>query len=60
MEMSWCFSDARDDPVVGVIILTGEFKVTSYRGWDGAPTVGTVLTLSSVPSSSQVMSWTCS
>jgi hypothetical protein len=24
MEMSWCFGDARDDPTIGVIILTGE------------------------------------
>ena len=24
MEMSLCFADARDDPKVGVIILTGE------------------------------------
>lgn len=23
MEMSWCFTDARDDPRVGVVILTG-------------------------------------
>lgn len=26
MEMSWCFNDARDDPRIGVIILTGAMQ----------------------------------
>jgi hypothetical protein len=26
-EMSWCFADAREDPAIGVIILTGACAV---------------------------------
>ena len=31
MEMSWCFADAREDPAVGVIILTGEGPLAFCR-----------------------------
>uniref|UniRef100_A0A383V5B7 1,4-dihydroxy-2-naphthoyl-CoA synthase n=1 Tax=Tetradesmus obliquus TaxID=3088 RepID=A0A383V5B7_TETOB len=34
MEMSWCFTDARDDPRVGVIILTGEGPLAFCSGGD--------------------------
>ncbi len=30
-EMSWCFADAREDPAVGVIILTGEGPLAFCR-----------------------------
>lgn len=33
-EMSWCFADARDDPSVGVIILTGEGSEAFCSGGD--------------------------
>eukprot|EP00195_Chlamydomonas_chlamydogama_P006856 CAMPEP_0202911746 /NCGR_PEP_ID=MMETSP1392-20130828/55789_1 /ASSEMBLY_ACC=CAM_ASM_000868 /TAXON_ID=225041 /ORGANISM="Chlamydomonas chlamydogama, Strain SAG 11-48b" /LENGTH=343 /DNA_ID=CAMNT_0049602373 /DNA_START=42 /DNA_END=1073 /DNA_ORIENTATION=- len=36
MEMSWCFADARDDPDVGVIILTGEGSLAFCSGGDQA------------------------
>lgn len=31
LEMSWCFSDAREDPAIGVIILTGEGPLAFCR-----------------------------
>eukprot|EP00877_Chromochloris_zofingiensis_P015125 jgi/Chrzof1/9867/Cz04g19010.t1_ECHID[v5.2] len=34
MEMSWCFADARDDPAVGVIILTGQGTMAFCSGGD--------------------------
>ncbi|KAI8476481.1 MAG: ClpP/crotonase-like domain-containing protein [Monoraphidium minutum] len=34
MEMSWCFSDARDDPAIGVIILTGAGDLAFCSGGD--------------------------
>ncbi|WIA08998.1 hypothetical protein OEZ85_008412 [Tetradesmus obliquus] len=34
MEMSWCFTDARDDPRIGVIILTGEGPLAFCSGGD--------------------------
>lgn len=33
-EMSWCFADARDDPQVGVVILTGEGSEAFCSGGD--------------------------
>lgn len=30
--MSWCFADARDDPEIGVIILTGDSRVADAMG----------------------------
>ena len=33
-EMSWCFADARDDPSIGVIILTGEGTDAFCSGGD--------------------------
>ncbi|KAI7837539.1 hypothetical protein COHA_008626 [Chlorella ohadii] len=33
-EMSWCFADAREDPAVGVIILTGEGPLAFCSGGD--------------------------
>ncbi|GFR46797.1 hypothetical protein Agub_g8429 [Astrephomene gubernaculifera] len=35
-ELSWCFSDARDDPDVGVIILTGAGDLAFCSGGDQA------------------------
>lgn len=32
LEMSWCFADARDDPEIGVIILTGDGSVADAMG----------------------------
>ena len=32
--MSWCFSDARDDPRVGVVILTGAGDLAFCSGGD--------------------------
>eukprot|EP00878_Enallax_costatus_P002351 GHUV01002527.1.p1 GENE.GHUV01002527.1~~GHUV01002527.1.p1 ORF type:complete len:336 (+),score=103.71 GHUV01002527.1:2133-3140(+) len=34
MEMSWCFTDARDDPRIGVVILTGEGPLAFCSGGD--------------------------
>lgn len=34
MEMSWCFADAREDPQVGVVILTGEGPLAFCSGGD--------------------------
>ncbi|GAX76709.1 hypothetical protein CEUSTIGMA_g4155.t1 [Chlamydomonas eustigma] len=34
LELSWCFADARDDPKVGVIILTGEGTLAFCSGGD--------------------------
>ncbi|KAI3426047.1 hypothetical protein D9Q98_008015 [Chlorella vulgaris] len=34
MEMSWCFADAREDPTVGVVILTGEGPLAFCSGGD--------------------------
>lgn len=34
MEMSLCFNDARDDPRVGVVILTGEGQLAFCSGGD--------------------------
>lgn len=33
-EMSWCFADARDDPTVGVVILTGAGDLAFCSGGD--------------------------
>ncbi|KAG2452876.1 hypothetical protein HYH02_002220 [Chlamydomonas schloesseri] len=33
-ELSWCFSDARDDPRVGVIVLTGAGELAFCSGGD--------------------------
>jgi naphthoate synthase len=33
-EMSWCFADARDDPRIGVVILTGAGDLAFCSGGD--------------------------
>ena len=33
-EMSWCFADAREDPEVGVVVLTGEGPLAFCSGGD--------------------------
>ncbi len=34
MEMSLCFADAREDPAIGVVILTGEGPLAFCSGGD--------------------------
>jgi 1,4-dihydroxy-2-naphthoyl-CoA synthase len=40
MEMSWCFTDARDDPRIGVIILTGKARLLACSSLSAAHALG--------------------